>query len=75
MAAELTLVELCKAFDVSQEELAKILGVKQTNVSKVERREDMWLSTLVTYVRAIGGDMEIIAHFPNRGGARTRPSS
>src|SRR5438105_5824349 len=54
MAAELTLAELCKAFDVSQEALAKIVGVKQTKVSKVELREDMRLSTLVT-------------RFPNRG--------
>jgi transcriptional regulator with XRE-family HTH domain len=72
MAAELTFAELCKAFDVSQEELANILGVKQTNVSKVERREDMRLSTLVTYVRAIGGDIEIIAQFPNRGGGKDK---
>jgi len=50
MAAELMLAELRKAFDVSQEELAKILDVKQANVSKIERREDMRLSTLVTYI-------------------------
>jgi len=47
MAAELTRAELRKAFDVSQEELAKILDVKQANASKIERREDMRLSTLV----------------------------
>src|SRR6266851_3879810 len=72
MAAELTLAELRKAFDVSQEELAKILDVKQANVSKIERREDMRLSTLVTYIRAMGGDIEIIAHFPNRGGGKDK---
>ncbi len=72
MAAELTLTELCKAFDVSQEELAKILGVKQANVSKIERREDMRLSTLVTYMRAMGGDIEIVAHFPNRSGGKDK---
>src|SRR5438309_6838108 len=63
MAAELALAELRKAFDVSQEELAKILDVKQANVSKIERREDMRLSTLFTYVQAMGGNLEIIAHF------------
>ena len=72
MAAELTLAELRKAFDVSQEELAEILDVKQANVSKIERREDMRLSTLVTYVRAMGGDLEIIARFPNRTGGKDK---
>ena len=47
-AAELALAELRRAFDVSQGELAKLLGVKQVNFSKIERREDMRLSTLVT---------------------------
>ena len=72
MAAELTLAELRKAFDVSQEELAKVLDVKQSNVSKIERREDMRLSTLVGYVRAMGGDVEIIAHFPGRAGGKDK---
>src|SRR6266705_1157415 len=72
MAAELTFGELCKTFEVSQAELAKILGVNQANVSKIERRKDMRVSTLVTYVRAIGGDIEIIAHFPNRGGGKDK---
>jgi len=72
MAAELTLAELRKTFDVSQEELAKILDVKQANVSKLERREDMRLSTLFTYIRAMGGDLEIIAHFPNRSGGKDK---
>ena len=72
MAAELTLAELRKAFDVSEEELAKIPDVKQANVSKIERREDMRLSTLVTYIRAMGGDIEIIAHFPDRGGGKDK---
>ena len=72
MAAELTLAELRKAFDVSQEELAKILDVKQANVSKLERREDMRLSTLFTYVQAMGGKLEIIAHFPDRSGGKDK---
>jgi len=66
MAAELTLAELRKAFDVSQEDLAKALDVNQANISKIEHREDMLLSTLAAYVQAMGGDLEIIAHFPDR---------
>ena len=72
MAAELTLAQLRRAFDVSQEELAEILDVKQANVSKIERREDIRLSTLVAFVRAIGGDIEIIARFPNRTGGEDK---
>ena len=72
MAAELTLAELRKAFDVSQEELAKVLDVKQANISKIEHREDIRLSTLITYVRAMGGDVEIIAHFPDRDGGKEK---
>jgi DNA-binding Xre family transcriptional regulator len=72
MAAELTLAQLRRAFDVSQEELAEILDVKQANVSKIERREDIRLSTLVAFVRAIGGDIEIIARFPNRAGGKDK---
>ena len=72
MAAELTLAELRKAFDVSQEDLARALDVKQANISKIERREDMLLSTLAAYVQAMGGDIEIVAHFPDRAdGKRT----
>jgi len=66
MAAELTLAELRKAFDVSQEDLAKALDVNQANISKIEHREDMLLSTLAVYVQAMGGDLEIIAHFADR---------
>jgi len=51
-----------------KEELAKILDVEAANVSKIERREDMRLSTLVTYIRAMGGDIEIIATSPTAAG-------
>ena len=70
MAAELILRELRKAFDVSQEDLARALDVKQANISKIERREDMLLSTLAAYVQAMGGDLEIVARFPARAGGK-----
>jgi len=66
MINELALAELRKAFDVSQEDLAKLLKVSQANVSKLESREDLHLSTLVAYIAALGGDIEILAHFPKR---------
>ena len=50
----------------SQEEVAKKLHIKQAAVSKLERRTDMYLSTLRSYIEAMGGKLEIIALFPNR---------
>jgi transcriptional regulator with XRE-family HTH domain len=72
MAAELTLAELRKAFDVSQEDLARALNVNQANISKIEHREDMLLSTLAAYVQAVGGSLEIVAHFPSPAGGKKK---
>lgn len=61
-----TLQDLRKARDLTQEKVAQILGVKQENVSRLERRSDLLLSTLRDYVAAMGGDLEIVARFPDR---------
>jgi transcriptional regulator with XRE-family HTH domain len=68
MLAEMALPELRKAFEVSQEDLAKLLEVTQASVSKMENREDLHLSTLIAYVNALGGKVEILARFPKKGG-------
>ena len=52
------------ARELTQAELAQVLKVSQGAVSKVERRTDMYISTLRSYVRAIGGDLQIRAVFP-----------
>ncbi len=44
--------------------LAKILGVNQAAVSKLERRADMYVSTLQSFVEAMGGELKITARFP-----------
>src|ERR1039458_3307296 len=49
---------------LTQTQLAEILHVSQGAVSKVERRADMYISTLRSYVRAMGGDVQIRAVFP-----------
>ena len=49
---------------MTQVHLAKILGVNQAAVSKLERRADMYVSTLQDFVRAMGGELRIIAKFP-----------
>lgn len=50
---------------VSQVQLAEALGVKQPTISKMERREDMNLSTLRRVVQAMGGKLEVTARFPD----------
>jgi DNA-binding XRE family transcriptional regulator len=66
IAEELTLAELREARRRSQAELAKKLGVQQSAVSRIERRADMYLSTLTGMVEAMGGTLELIATFPDR---------
>lgn len=50
---------------VSQVQLAEALGVKQPTISKMERRDDVNLSTLRRFIRAMGGQLEVTARFPN----------
>lgn len=66
VAEEATLRELREARERSQEDVAKKLHIKQAAVSKLERRTDMYLSTLRGYIEAMGGTLEIVARFPNR---------
>ena len=65
MLAEMPLQELRKARGLSQQALASILNVKQPTVAKLEHRADMYISTLRSHVEAMGGELEIIARFPD----------
>ncbi|HEV7590148.1 MAG TPA: XRE family transcriptional regulator [Longimicrobium sp.] len=58
------LSEMRRAMEMTQEEIAAILGTTQANVSQMERRTDMYLSTLRQYIEALGGELEITARFP-----------
>ena len=49
---------------LSQDELGKLLGMKQASVSKLERQTDMFVSSLRNLIRAMGGEMKIVASFP-----------
>jgi transcriptional regulator with XRE-family HTH domain len=62
---ELALDELRAARDLTQEELARTLGVNQPAVSRIERKADMYVSTLANFVKAMGGKLEIRAVFPD----------
>ncbi len=52
--------------ELTQKELAGILEVRQSAVSKLEHQEDVLIQTLARYVRALGGELEIRAKFPDR---------
>jgi very-short-patch-repair endonuclease len=64
LRAEMPLAELREARRLTQETLAGMLGNRQAAVSKIERRTDMYVSTLRRYVEALGGELDIIARFP-----------
>ena len=62
--AEMAMHLLREAREMTQVHLAKILGVNQAAVSKLERRADMYVSTLQSFVKAMGGELKITARFP-----------
>ena len=66
----MSLRDVRKAFRKSQEELAKTLDMEQESVSRIERRADLLLSTMRKYVAAMGGDLKLIAEFPDRPAIR-----
>jgi len=65
MIDEMALDELREARDLTQEQLARLLHVSQAAVSKMERRADMYITTLQGVIKAMGGRLEIRAVFPN----------
>jgi DNA-binding XRE family transcriptional regulator len=66
MAEEMTLRELRRARKLTQVRMAKKLGITQDSVSRLEKRTDLLLSTLRKTVRAMGGNLSLVAEFPDR---------
>ena len=64
MLAEMPLCELRQARGLSQKVLAQILHVQQPAIAKLEKRTDMYLSTLRSHIQAMGGELDIVAKFP-----------
>ena len=62
--AEMPLQELRNARGLSQKMLAEALHIQQPAIAKLEKRTDMYISTLRSHIRAMGGELEIIARFP-----------
>jgi predicted transcriptional regulator len=63
--AEMPLQELRGARGLSQKMLAEILHVQQPAIAKLEKRTDMYISTLRSHIEAMGGTLEILARFPD----------
>lgn len=63
---EMDLAELRRARKLSQEQLANILEVSQGSVAKMEKRTDLYISSLRRFIEAMGGELEITAKFPDR---------
>jgi DNA-binding XRE family transcriptional regulator len=66
IAEEMTLQELRQAREMTQVKMAKRLGVAQKQISEIEKRTDMHISTLRRSIEALGGKLSLIAEFPDR---------
>ena len=64
LLAEMPLHELRRARALTQRDLARLLKVNQPAVSKLEQRADVYLSSLRSYIEAVGGKLKIVAEFP-----------
>ena len=63
---EITLRDLRKAHELTQERMAEALHISQDGVSRIEKRSDFLLSTLRSYVEAMGGKLRLVVEFPDR---------
>jgi len=66
IAEELTLRELRRLRKLTQARLSKKLKIGQEGVSRMEKRTDLYLSTLRGYVEGLGGKLSLIVEFPDR---------
>jgi DNA-binding XRE family transcriptional regulator len=62
--AEMPFHELRSARGLSQKMLAEALHIQQPAIAKLEKRTDMYISTLRSHIQAMGGELEVIARFP-----------
>lgn len=66
IAEDMSLRDLREALTLTQKRVAETLGIGQDSVSRLEKRSDLLLSTLRSYIEAMGGSLSLIAEFPNR---------
>ena len=65
LLAEMPLHELRRAKSLTQQDLAKTLRVNQPAIAKLEKRADLYVSSLRSYIEAVGGKLKIVAEFPD----------
>lgn len=63
---EMELADLRRALRLSQAEVGDALQIRQGSVAKIERRTDMHVSTLRRFIEAMGGELELVARFPDQ---------
>jgi predicted transcriptional regulator len=63
--SEMPLNELRNARGLSRQMLAETLHIQQPAIAKLEKRTDMYISTLRSHIKAMGGELEVIARFPD----------
>ncbi len=66
IAEELSLRDLRHAHRLTQERVGEVLGIGQEGVSRLEKRSDLLISTLRSYVEAMGGHLRLVVEFPDR---------
>jgi len=74
VAEELSLRDLRKALQLTQTDVAEALGKRQDEVSRIEQRDDLLISTLQGYVHSLGGELELVCKFKNRRPVRIKSS-
>ncbi len=65
LLVEMPLAELRQAQTLTQTTMAELLETSQGEVSKIEKRTDMYVSTLRRYIEAMGGQLDVVARFPD----------
>jgi DNA-binding transcriptional regulator YiaG len=63
LGAQMDLAEVRRALKLSQDEIAQTLHIGQGSVAKIEKRADMYVSTLRRFIEAMGGELEIVSRF------------
>lgn len=63
--AEMNLTEIRQAQQVTQTQVAEALNIKQPSVAQLEKRGDIYLSTLRNYLSSLGVKLELVARFPD----------
>lgn len=66
IAEEMSLRDLRQAHLLTQQRMGECLGIGQEGVSRLEKRSDLLISTLRSYVEAMGGRLQLVAEFPDR---------